>query len=347
MKRVFLILLAGICSATLAGVNTFAATIIVDNNPSHDADYRTLQDAVDGASAGDTILIGPSFNRNSYGSLSVGEEVTITKKLYIYGTGYVIDENGYQGGKGTSIVGNILFKPLVGGDGLFVFDPSGSIISGVSASSIEIQGAEADTSDIIHDISITRNYCDEIKLSNFYYGGSQNHIISQNRVGNVWVNGHAAIIQNNIIAALPGRSGGLTCREGEVLVTNNSLSDSRMYFYKECSGEVFNNIAPSDSAAEDGSGVTIHHNYLSTESNFQNNVYTWIGSEDAKFQLKTGSLAKGACLNGADCGAFAGATPYILSGLPPRPRITNLELPATVLSTDTSMPIKVSAESRN
>lgn len=347
MKKTFLIMLAGICSAALAGVNSFAATIIVDNNPSHDADYRTLQEAVDGAAAGDTILIGPSFNGNPYSSLSINEQVTITKKLYIYGTGYLIDENGYQGGKGTSVVGHILFKPLVGGAGTFVSDPSGSIISGVSATSIEIWGADADTSDIIHDISITRNYSDEIIVSNGYYGSSQNHIISQNRVGNIWNSGPTAVIQNNIIASLPGRSGGLTCTNGEVLVTNNSLSDSRMYFNKECSGEVFNNIAPSDSAAEEGSGVTIHHNYLSTESDFQNNVYTWIGSEDAKFQLKTGSLAKGACLNGADCGAFAGATPYLLSGLPPRPRITNLEVPATVLSTDTSMPIKVSAESRN
>jgi hypothetical protein len=228
-----------------------------------------------------------------------------------------------------------------------VFDPSGSIIAGLSGGSINIYGPNAATSDIIRDIVITRNYAGSISVNNEWnVGYSHDHVISQNLVGSISVRLSTAVVKNNIVT-----SQGIFCHGGEVLITNNSSSylgsSSYMNFEAGCSGEVFNNIGVNMIEASTDSAVTVHHNYLSSYSDLEENVYTWTGSEDAKFQLKNGSLAKGACLNGADCGAFAGATPYILSGLPPRPRITNLEVPATVLSTDTSMPIKVSAESRN
>lgn len=340
MKKTFLIMLAGICSAALAGVNSFAATIIVDNNPSHDADYRTLQEAVDGAGFGDTILLGPSFSGNSYGS------ATIDKEVHIYGTGYLIAENGYAENSSSSQVGYIKFVGVKNGTG-----SSGSSITGVNVrnASITIDSGSFDSyPSHLENISIQRNFINGISLTGYGDNTISNILISRNIItGGIGISIEATsvIIRNNI-------AGTVDCTAGQVLMTNNSSTGTSFQsksgsFSSDCSGEVYNNIG-TEYGVDIGSSVNVHDNYLNNNvQTLQTQVFAWTGSEDAKYQLRTGSLAKGACLNGADCGAFAGATPYLLSGLPPRPRITNLEVPATVLSTDTSMPIKVSAESRN
>jgi hypothetical protein len=335
MKKTFLIMLAGICSVALAGVNSFAATIIVDNNPSHDADYRTLQEAVDGAGFGDTILLGPSFSGNSYGS------ATIDKEVHIYGTGYLIAENGYAENSSSSQVGYIKFVGVKNGTG-----SSGSSITGVNVrnASITIDSGSFDSyPSHLENISIQRNFINGISMTGYGDNTISNILISKNIItGDISTEATSVVIRNNIVRTVG-------CNAGQVLMTNNSSTGTSKsgVFSSECSGEVYDNIG-TEYDVDIGSSVNVHDNYLNNNvQTLQTQVFAWTGSEDAKYQLRTGSLAKGACLNGADCGAFAGATPYLLSGLPPRPRITNLEVPATVLSTDTSMPIKVSAESRN
>lgn len=44
-------------------------------------------------------------------------------------------------------------------------------------------------------------------------------------------------------------------------------------------------------------------------------VFVGSGSTDGKWQLSTGSEAKGAGEGGTDCGMFGGTDPYILSGI--------------------------------
>ncbi|CAK8713509.1 hypothetical protein GCAAIG_02830 [Candidatus Electronema halotolerans] len=329
-----------LCAMFSAG-NGFAATIIVDNNPNHSADYTTLQEAVDAATAGDTILIGPSFNGNSYG------DADIKKKLFIYGTGYLLEENNYKGG--VSQLGYITFW------GDFIgLSPNGSIISGVEANSIDIS-VQDDEAYVIENISIKRNKIGQVSLNSSNQElRIKDIIISNNMItgGAISIGNAIAIINNNIIKTNSTSGTGFVCFSGEILMFNNSFiyakasfNPSQM-FNGECSGEVYGNIF---NEYEKGSSipVNIHDNYNGTYTVLEQQVYTWTGSEDSQFQLRANSLAKGACLNGADCGAFAGTTPYILSGLPPRPRITNLELPASVLKTDTTMQVTVSAESRN
>ncbi len=338
MKKIYA--LASSCCFVFHAGSSFAATIIVDNNPNHAADHRTLQAAVDAATAGDTILIGPSFTGNSYG------EATIKKKLFIYGTGYLLEENNYKGG--VSQVGNILFR------GDFIgSSPNGSIISGVEANSIDIS-VQDDEAYVIENIEIKRN-----KTGGVYLSSSDQNlrikdiVISSNIInGKIGIGNAIAIINNNIVKTNDTAGTGFNCYSGEILMFNNSFIyakasfDSSGFFNGTCSGEVYNNIF---NGYEKGTSipVNIHDNYNGTYTVLQQQVYTWTGSEDSQFQLRANSLAKGACLNGTDCGAFAGTTPYILSGLPPRPRITNLELPASVLKTDATMQVTVSAESRN
>jgi hypothetical protein len=52
----------------------------VSNNPDIPAQYNSLQATIDAASAGDTILVAGSAS--SYGNITIG------KKLVVYGAGY-------------------------------------------------------------------------------------------------------------------------------------------------------------------------------------------------------------------------------------------------------------------
>ncbi|MGX9726067.1 MAG: hypothetical protein ACTFAK_01730 [Candidatus Electronema sp. VV] len=319
----------------LSAVSSFAATIIVDNNPNHAADHRTLQAAVDAATAGDTILIGPSFASTSYG------DALIKKKLYIYGVGYLFDAGGSVSNNSSSIVDDIQFIGIKGS-----LAGSGSIVSGVRANSIYINEGESPST--LKDITIDRNYISYYVTISSYTGGNimSNIVITRNIVQySIAANNTngTSLLRNNII-------GSLSCSSGEIVADNNSVymnSASSWYFSTSCSGEAYNNIM-YEYNKEETSSFNIHNNYIATSVDvLQDAVYLWTGLEDEKYQLKSTSPAKGACLNGADCGAFAGLTPYILSGLPPRPRVTKVEMPATVLSTDASMTVKVSAEGRN
>jgi len=73
------------------------------------------------------------------------------------------------------------------------------------------------------------------------------------------------------------------------------------------------------------------------------NPWTTFGSEDAKFQLGASSPAAGIGTGGTNAGAFGGASPYVLSGLPPYPIITNF---TTSGVGNTSVPLSVSVTVR-
>ena len=78
----------------LASVTAVQATIIqVNNNAGADADYVLLQDAINNASAGDTIyLVGsPSYYDGT------DNPIRVNKQLTIIGPGYFLGENGGSG----------------------------------------------------------------------------------------------------------------------------------------------------------------------------------------------------------------------------------------------------------
>ena len=55
-------------------------------------------------------------------------------------------------------------------------------------------------------------------------------------------------------------------------------------------------------------------------------------STDGKWELKAGSPAIEAGISDADCGAFGGPAPYILSGVPNLPHIYQADVPASATS---------------
>ena len=104
----------------------------------------------------------------------------------------------------------------------------------------------------------------------------------------------------------------------------------------------------------------MQNNVFSTPERFKNDGYpnnyyvgatvenTFVneGSDDAKWQLLDSSAAKGAATHGGDCGAFGGATPYVLSGIPMfLPHITEALVPAK--PTDGKITVKLKIENQN
>ena len=69
-------------------------------------------------------------------------------------------------------------------------------------------------------------------------------------------------------------------------------------------------------------------------------------STDERWQLKSGGLASGAGENGIDCGMFGGSAPYILSGLPPVPRIYEAII-STSGSSVSGLPVIIKVKSQN
>jgi len=66
------------------------------------------------------------------------------------------------------------------------------------------------------------------------------------------------------------------------------------------------------------------------------------GTFDGRWRLAPESPARGAGIDGADAGIFAGMHPYVLSGLPAVPFITEFALPA-VVTQGSGLPIKLRA----
>ena len=153
-KKMFSIL-AG--TAVLAAIvsPTQAATLLVDNNPHHQADYTTLQAAIDAASAGDTILVGPSYSNTSYGA------GLVEKQLFIYGTGYLLKENGFNNIDFPSRTDAIILKIKKDVSNNPVSNPSGTVITGLKAGSISITNVHSpdyvNGTNVIANVVISRN----------------------------------------------------------------------------------------------------------------------------------------------------------------------------------------------
>ncbi len=322
-----------------------ADTFFVDNNPLHQADYTTLQEAVDAASAGDTIMVGPSFNGLSYG------DALIEKQLFIYGTGYLLAENSYDATVEVSRIGTITITPKIVSNSI-LSNPNGTVISGLyindnySGQSVGVSGSGL-ANGTVNNVLITRNLLIGT-LRTFPYSSI---IVSRNYC--LWeielLNESSATIQNNII-----KYGIRVSDNNHAVVINNSFDASATIEFREGStGLASNNITTNPIIdGNGGSGeVVIQGNLLVTTAELLTATYIWEddGTEgDARYQLRTGSMAIGACSEGADCGAFGtGPSPYILSGLPPRPRITGFSVSDALLQSDSTMTVTVSAEGRN
>lgn len=307
----------------------------VNSNTSIDADFTSLQDAINSSSvnSGDTLYCE---NGSYFG------DVTINKSLVIIGPGYFLSQNdSTHAYPSPAIINNLTFRP--GSDN--------TTITGMKIIATLQIGASHDT---ISNINIIRNRISHIKDYTYSYSNYsfENIVIRQCYVDNlIQINSgtKSIYIQNNIIA------GEASIRPVSGEFSNNTLiaTETSYVLFAE-NTQIYNNIlinkhlsydALHSSSFTASNNNTISRNVIdnATESSWPDNYYNAVdtnvvsyqGSGDAQYKLKTGSPAIGYGFNGNDCGAFGGSYPYVLSGLPYMiPHIFEATIPGSANKTD-------------
>lgn len=304
-SKVFFIVLVLI----VFSISTNATVWTVDSNPgNHAANFTNVQVAHDDAADGDTIYIS--------GFSGYYPDVTISKKLYIFGPGYFLNEND-------STQANTYAATL----SIVRFDPGSenSIISGcrliahIHTDSITIKRnyiyrdpyyaiyLENNASDIIikqnyinsnynairfnanhNNINISNNFITSVGLSTYCILGTSNctNIIVENNILYGGVTLYNAVISNNIF-----RDGGYTGNSSNSIMNNI------------CNGTQF-----------DTTGNNQQNVNMTT-------VFVDSGTTDGQWQIDPLGAAAGTGTFGTDIGMFGGITPYILSGIPEIPTI--------------------------
>jgi hypothetical protein len=335
----------------LSVVSVSAQTIRrVNNNPGVSGTniYSGVQAAHDDAVNGDIIYIEPS---------PLGYDgLTSTKQLKIYGPGYFLDVN----------------QELVGSQGKNA--PMGSIVLNNGSAGTEIAGVEANGVQMnVSNVSLRRSRCGlvEVKSPN---GDVSNIVIEQNFLYEVDVNtggsSHLAsnvIIQNNMGFAF-STSGFRMFTGGVTVVTSIIIRNNHIWDLYASNSLIENNLI----SRPDGGGITT--SFTCTSCTVQNNVsagalpagngnqstvlveneFVYPSSatlpagitREEGFMLKNASPLKTAGTSGSEVGAFGGATPYVISGIPALPTISNLYVTPTG-SASTPISVTVSTKSNN
>ncbi len=312
--RIFfmIILVIAICAFTTSATATIWR---VDSNPSNEADFRTLSAAHSGAQSGDTLYVMGSGVR--YGSL------TLTKKLFIFGPGYFLDQNPNTQARPVSAKGdNINFNS----------GSNGSLFTGLEVREVTIGVS-------VKNITIKRNRIVYSTSGNILliHSSASNSSILQNYIQNTNSNTAAdaidvnssvqgVLIANNFID-IPTTGDAIEAHSSALLDVKNNVIRGRVLVYNSI---FHNNILRDDSFS--GSFNSVFNNiangtqFAAFDATNQSNVdmatvFVDTTSSDGRWQLETGSPAIGAGTQGVDVGMFGGENSYVLSGIPTIPAI--------------------------
>lgn len=337
MKRII-----SLCAiAIIAGTTpSLAKTWRLNPNPEAHADFTSIADAMadDRVEEGDELLLDPG----SYAGAEVRK-----KNITITGPGYLMSTNtDWHEGRhaeltgGISLHGNCTIQGVKVTQYIYLYNGYNSVIR--CQVSNENRGIISNGS---YDV-ITNNYVDRIQAHN------------------------STMVTNNIVI---GRiSSGTDCHVENNTVVTNRQSPSLIYDFRN--SIIKNNIVINTATGVDSDNIpyktrtiesypnnnnTIINNVLScpakyADVNYPNNEYvdaslanTFIDNITGdRYLLRDDSVAKGKATDGGDCGAFGGATPYVLSGLPyGMPHITEAQIPST--PTDGKLNIKLKIATQN
>ena len=283
--------------ALCAAVTVNATVLRVSNVSGSTAPYSTIQDALSAAAEGDTIMLDASAKNYTW-----GREDKVTKRVVIIGPGYWLQDNGIiQEGSQRACIENYAFK--IAANGVVVigvwFDSTIDIAK--NCTNVVIKrcnlrdgvglGSNADRC-VFH-----QNYVrGSIKGGGAYHQITNNIFIQHFDVGYTFQNmPHSYIAYNTFMG-------------------NNTI---RLWDCGDCTVE--KNIS-ADKFYDSGSGTNSFDDNIIIESLKDNNTYdnNIIDSGVQALNLSTTH------------GAFAGDSPYVISGLPSAPIIEDLQAPTTV-----------------
>lgn len=303
---------------TIVGAQTVSAkSWRVNNNSTKKANFVDINAAMASADvvAGDTLYLDP-------GSVLASEQ-TISKAVTVIGTGYFL-----QNGMVAATINNRVR---------------------IKAEGTKLNGVYVNGEVWIEANNITLERC-KINCRVYAYNGTrygltvlQCFINNPNYENSIEGQFRNATIKNNIIISsytyLSYSTAIFNVHDSEIannyLAVNNTRYN-REVLYNVTNSQIYNNIIrhakdPNLIFANSGAANnnSIYNNVItaadSTYTNVKDIVYLGSadmssvfapGISDAAYRLKEDSPAKGAGFGGVDCGPYAGATPYVESGLP-------------------------------
>lgn len=317
--------------------------------------YPTAQAAHDAAVDGDIIQLEPSNDPN-YG------ELIVTKKLTILGIGYDLGNtpNTFFD-KRTPVLGKVTFE-------------NGSANS-------SIMGIEVNDHIYIRDEKITVSRCkvyyiicgQSTNLLNGNYSYGNNLACTQNFIFSgisSYIPYSNLLSTNSIIANNIFKSGEITNFSQSVINYNVFYSSGSSVISRVQSCVISNNIF--DARTQQTGYKAIDDNVLNTNSSISNNLCTsvaglptgsgnvnsanpasvfkvanpWENFVDSNVQLAPKSPAQTTGAGSTAIGAFAGGSPYVLSGVPNTPVITTYVNSGSG-STATPLSVTISVRSSN
>lgn len=321
----------------------------VNNNSNARADFASLALAAANASVvnDDTVYIEGS-------STIYNTSFTLTKRLIVIGTGYLLSgagaNTGLQANPNPAVdIGYITLDSLSSGSkfigfahgssGYFYINPRTDNIT-LERSQVQIyfSGSASSTSNRLSNWVINKCYITYWQLPAAFY--FENLTLTNN----IFVTLYQAVATNYISALVRNNTfvGLSSVNFGSSYFANNILSGVSSV---DLSSSTVKNCISTSALLPAGNG---NQNSISAALIF---VGASGNSNDGQYQLRSGSpaIAAGETVSGItpDCGAFGTADPYRLSGIPPIPTIYALTVPASVPSSNTSMTITVSARSNN
>jgi len=340
-----------------------ATVLRVNNRDGVDADFTTLQAAIDGASAGDTLYLEGS--PTSYGA------GTFDKQLVVFGAGYWLDENDpTQAYQYESKTGRLTFNSGSEGSvvmGLYIYDGGSwdkyAVV--VNCSQINISRnfiyaymSYGQSTDKAYGIKVNGNLTNINITQNWIYayiiysytaiaveiGG----ILSNSQITNNFLRG-----RNQYNGAHTGISMSTNSTSTDLIISNNVIWGNITTY-----NTIHNNNILISGNYNNGTNDLTSHNlcsgtqYADENGNQQNVDMETVfldhdGYIDNDYFLKAGSPAINAGVNGHDCGVFGtgtGTEAYILSGMPPIPAV--FEVNMTTVGT-TTLPVNIKATSHN
>lgn len=331
-RNVFAVLFV-ICSIGTAHAKVWR----VNNNAAVATNFTSLTAAFNSPAVGDgdTLYVE--------GSVTAYDAPTLTKRLVIIGTGYLLSgagaNTGLQAYPNPSTVNTIAFDSLASGStiiGLTLSAFLNSNVDNLTFARCSLNVHQLNTISNSFAISnLVINKCKAyVSLSTFKLENPQVtnciFINSQALMGNV-ING---LFRNNTVA-----STGVALNN--CYVSNNIFSAGNF--------SVTNCVVKYNVSTQNYLPDPVLNNNKVNQS--ATSLFIGGASADAQYQLSATSpaLAAGEPINGVtpDAGAFGTADPYRLSGIPPIPTIYSLNVPASIPATATSMTITFSTRSNN
>jgi hypothetical protein len=313
-------------------------------NPVANVDYPTFSAAHNAAIAGDTIYLYTDA------IVQVGSIFEMNKRLVVIGVGYFLNTN-------TGL--NAFSSPILGGDIRLISSASGSTFIGISLNYLT-----PNYNNSVNDITVIGcrfrgfSFNSNANCSNwvvkrcFWDDGGEG-------INSVWSGGVGSItVENSIINRIRNMSLSSTGIFSNCLFLMGGPLElnSANFLFQNCvfilrgntitgqTNSVFTNNLFNGSVSVTGTNniYNVNENSLFVGWPTQGSY-----SLDSRWQLQASSPAKGAGINGVDCGIFGGTNPYRLSGIPPIPTIYSISSPQGNSTSGNTVQINLSTRSNN